>query len=225
MPRRPEPRGSKPFLPGLVKLDFYFLTNPGYTSGAHCITWAKFTDNVNHDLADLLALATAAYDSWEANILLKQSSSTTLSHVLAQSLGGDGFEQQFNGSSAGGESGAVYPPNVSVCISWKAGITWRGGRPRSYLPQPPQSCTADVGSPNLVSAYSSSLATAAQGYIANMAIGSYSGAAVQVGVVSYYSKYALRPVPVFFPFNGAVVHDRLATQRRRLGKESTFGVD
>lgn len=225
MPRKPEPLGSKPFLPGLVKIDMLFLTNPGYTSGAHCIIHARWADSVNHTQAQMTSLATDLYNTIANDLMPHMSSLTTLKQITAQSLGGDGLEATQTGNTTGGISGAVYPPNVAVVLSWKAGITWRGGRPRSYTPGVPQSATVDVGSPNLVSSYSSGLATAANTMWNDINGINVAGVGVVAGFPSYYTKYQLRPVPLFFPFVGVVVHDRLATQRRRLGKEAGFGID
>jgi hypothetical protein len=44
-----------------------------------------------------------------------------------------------------------------------------------------------------------------------------------LGTISYQTAHAPRPTPVFRAFGVPHVHERLDSQRRRSGKESTFG--
>jgi hypothetical protein len=45
-----------------------------------------------------------------------------------------------------------------------------------------------------------------------------------LGTISYQSGHAARPTPLFRPFLVPKVHERVDSQRRRLGKEASFGV-
>ena len=74
-----EPKGPKPFLPGLVKHDIMMSVNPGYTYYAHCILHTKWSDNVNHSQADL-------------DTLWKKLDELAVKLVL---LGGTGFGTSF----------------------------------------------------------------------------------------------------------------------------------
>jgi hypothetical protein len=48
------------------------------------------------------------------------------------------------------------------------------------------------------------------------------GTGVTLGTVSHYTGHAVRPTPVWRTFIDVRVHERLDSQRRRSGKESTF---
>jgi hypothetical protein len=225
MPITTEPKGSKPSLPGLIKIDLGFQVNPGWTTAAHLILHARFSDNVNHSLSDLTNVGSNVPTHFTTRIKPFWGSSCTWTSVAVSSLGGDGLLYQGTGSVPGTGSTPIYPPQVSVCISWKAAIAWRGGRPRTYLPGIPQAATTSVGSPALASSYSGALAAAATSLLSDIQGDSYSSATLSLGVPSYYSKGAFRSPPLFLPFQGAVVHDRLSSQRRRSAKERGYGID
>lgn len=121
-------------------------------------------------------------------------------------------------TGAGTEAGTPIADN-SMCkvISWLSSVYWRGGKPRTYLPQ---AATTDVTNNNqLVSGVVTNVTTAAQNFrndINALTAGTITG--TQLGFVSFQSGNTPRPTPLFFPFTGARVHPRLGTQRRRLGK-------
>jgi hypothetical protein len=225
MPITSEPRGPKPPLPGLVKCTFSHTVNPGFTTRSVNILHGRFTDNINHSLLDLASLASSLATTWHSRIMPSMSNVVTLVTVQCLSLGGDGLLGQNSPGSIGGGSASVLPPQCAVCVTWHAGITWRGGRPRTYLGGIPNGAAQLLGSPQISSTYSSALATGATNWLSDVSAPVYSGANWAAGVPSYYSKGAFRPVPLFFPFNGAVVHDRFDSQRRRSGKESAYSID
>lgn len=218
-----EPRGSKPFLPGLVKIDMFHQVNPSWTTAWHCILHARWSDSVNHSVTDLTALASNTVGDWVAQMIPHLSALSTFQSATVQSLGGDGLSAFALSGAVGGVSGVVYPPNVALAITWKAGITWRGGRPRSYLGGIPQSYSATQGQPQITSTAATAVNAGAGGFLSAFNAHTYSGVGIALGVPSYFTKGAFRPVPLFFPFLSTFVHERLDSQRRRLGKEAVYG--
>lgn len=120
--------------------------------------------------------------------------------------------------ASGGSGGTQLTDNSgSSLISWASGVYWRGGKPRTYLAPPPATFVT-LGS-QLTGAAKTSLLAAARGFrtdVNALTHGAITG--TSLGFVSFFTDKALRATPVFFPFLDAVIHTRLATQRRRLGQ-------
>lgn len=229
MPITSEPKGPKPPLTGLVKLQFLWqqtLTGNPNLQAAN-ILHVKWSDNANHPVADLQLLATDAYTEMYTLAGSHVSTTAKLIGCVASSLGGDGLAATTTTSTAGTDSGAPLPPQCAVVVTWKAAIFWRGGKPRTYLPFFTENVTSSSvgGGSQLASVHTAALATAADTMIADFAALTIGGAHPVLGFPSYYSKGAFRPVPIFYPFVSAVVHDRMDSQRRRSGKESIFPID
>jgi hypothetical protein len=124
----------------------------------------------------------------------------------------------------GGAGGIAFPPSVAWVTSWRSGATWRGGRPRSYWPGAPEALTSNSSSAEIITAQNANLQSDSAAFLTAMnaiVLGGITGAC---GFPSYFTKGAFRPTPVFFPFSSAAVHGRLASQRRRTGKERGFPV-
>jgi hypothetical protein len=157
--------------------------------------------------------------------MLHLSSDVDLRGINVKSLGGDGIEApNFSSVQGGGGSGAL-PPSCAVCLTWKASIAWRGGHPRTYLPGIPSAQRGSAAGAGLLSAFTINVRNDANAYLAEMQSNTIGGAHALPGFVSYFTGYAFRPVPLFFPFNTCVVHDRIDSQRRRSGKERAFGIN
>jgi hypothetical protein len=226
MPRKPEPTGAKPPLPGLVKAQILWQTT---LAGSRTYTAAnvlhfRWSDNVNHTLANLNTEALNFYNHFSAEFLPLLSGVWEMTACVLTSLGGDGIQATSSGINAGGGGGNCLPPQCAACITWKAAIAWRGGRPRTYLPGIVQSSTTGTGPGQLTSVFANNLKTAAQTFIGLVNGDIIGGQTPILGMPSYYTKYTIRPTPLFFPFLDAVVHDRLDSQRRRTGKESSFPI-
>lgn len=217
-----EPRGSKPFLPGLVKLQVIYQTTLAQSSKAANILHCRWADNINHPQSDLNQVGANFATLWSGQMLPLMGTHWEITGVVASSLGGDGLVSTESITSAGTSGATSFPPQVAVCVSWKAPITQRGGRARTYLPGPPSNATLSIDSPVLNSTYAANLKAAALQVISNMNAFTVGGVACPLGVPSYYSKCQLRITPLFFAISSANVHDRLDSQRRRSGKEATF---
>jgi hypothetical protein len=121
-----------------------------------------------------------------------------------------------------GTSGGTMVGSLSACknISWLSTVYWRGGKPRTYISGVSNSEAS--GDFELIGGEITALTTAATGFrtaINALAPGTITG--TTLGFVSFSSGKVPRVPSVFFPFTGAVVHPRLGTQRRRLGKWMT----
>lgn len=115
-------------------------------------------------------------------------------------------------AATGSQSGSA-----CAVISWQSGVYWRGGKPRTYLPLYTNGVNA--GADTLSAAFRTSLATAAVGFkndVNGLTSGTITGTVF--GFVSFQTGNAPRGTPLFFSIVGAVIHPRVGSQRRRLGK-------
>jgi hypothetical protein len=154
------------------------------------------------------------------------SSSWVWASVTVTDLGGTGYINQEACAQTGAATGAFQPIQCAVAVSWHAlGITWRGGRPRNYFSGVPTSASFPGNGAQLTTTYCSALVTAAVAFQNAIELISLTGSATpQLGMVSYHSHGAIRATPLFLHYAGVNVHQRLDSQRRRSGKESSFGV-
>ena len=98
-------------------------------------------------------------------------------------------------------------------------FSWRGGKPRTYLPGVPVSLCNDYVHLNATGLNDINVQGAA--FIAGVnALTHASIATTTFGFISYSSGNVPRTPAVFFPITSAIAHSRLGTQRRRLGKWS-----
>jgi hypothetical protein len=120
-----------------------------------------------------------------------------------------------------GTSGNSPVPDASGAkvLSWQSSAYWRGGKPRTYLPglSIPDIQSGTVN--QLHSTYIPDLAAKGVAFLVAvnaLAFGEISGG--QLGFVSFTSGGVTRTPPIFVGITGCVVHPRIGTQRRRLGK-------
>lgn len=121
-------------------------------------------------------------------------------------------------SHVGGMSGLRLTSQASSLISWGIGTSYRGGKPRTYLPQP---SNAAVGFAHEWSGgHIANLTAGGAGYLSDvngLAPGGIT--TVTLGVVRFFSGGAALAPPVFDPFLSANGQPRVCSQRRRLGPE------
>jgi hypothetical protein len=221
-----EPKGPKPPMPGLVKVQMLYnsvLAQQTLTAAnvLHVIT----TPVVSQTVTSLTSLATSFYNAWGTRFITSLGNTANLIGCNTTDLSGTGLQGSYLHTTPGGASGASIAPQCAIVITWKAAINWRGGRPRTYLPFVPNNALPSASGSKLQSTFTSALATAAQNFLVDVNGITLSGSIYQLGVPSYYTKGNFRPAPVFYAFQSAVVHDRLDSQRRRSGKESQFLID
>jgi hypothetical protein len=126
-------------------------------------------------------------------------------------------ESQITASINGGSATPASTAASAVVLSWLSAAYWRGGKPRTYLP----GVTTGMIDTNhsLADANKASILSAATSFLSAVnAITTPAVDSTHLGFVSYASDKEWRSTPVFFPFTGVTIHDRLGSQRRRLGR-------
>lgn len=119
-------------------------------------------------------------------------------------------------SHTGSISGAAATANVAAVISWLSSAYWRGGKPRTYLPGVPEADIDNVYS--IDDTWKAALASDYADVLTNVnGITTARVDQTKLGFVSYATGGEWRSPPLFFAFSGNTVHDRIASQRRRLG--------
>lgn len=178
------------------------------------------------DLVNLKLIANQIMTSWvSSNLQASTSAIWTLNSVTARDNGSNSGSQNVSDHAPvpGTAVGNCLPPQCAVAVSWKVTQTWRGGKARWYLPGVPESAQVAFGDSALTTAYAGSLATAARQWLTSFNGTLLLGTPLTAGIISYQTKHAARPTPIFMPYVTAEVHERLDSQRRRSGKESAFG--
>lgn len=224
MPITTEPKGPKPPLPGLVKVDLMYSGVTITSLKAHNIMHLLLNPVTTLSAANMAILATDFINAWNSNLTPILSNQYQVGTCTTTMLDGTGTEGFASTTIAGGGTSAPLPPQCAVCITWKASFSWRGGRPRTYLGGITGDFQNSVADSKLAPAKVATLETAVSAFLTAVNAITVGGATVALGFPSYYSKGAFRTPPLFFPFTGHVVHERLDSQRRRSGKESLFGV-
>lgn len=220
-----EPKGPKPPLAGLVKVVMTYQSDSIPIARAANVMHAISTPVISYSQANIATLATDFYNAWVTAAMPSISAHWTLVACTVTALDGTGLQSTQQGTTIGGASGNANPPQCACCVSWRAPFSWRGGRPRTYLPGVPVSGQVAAGYAALSTGFTAPLAARMVTFLATVNTFTFSGSIMQLGFPSYYTRGAFRPVPLFFSMTSAVVHDRLDSQRRRSGKESVFGVD
>jgi hypothetical protein len=176
------------------------------------------SDNVS-DLHALLVQLDTFYDT--EFMPLQKNSSSHLSSVLTDLTSDTSPRVTSTPAVVGSITGPGLAANAAVGLSWPILRRYRGGHPRTYLPGVGQDVLVNAHQlqPASITAYQA----AAEAFLTDVNAAD-SGTITQcnLGSLSYHVGGAVRTVPVFDKFvGGAIVHSRLDTQRRRLGKETT----
>lgn len=181
--------------------------------------------HVRHDadgwfVAELNALCTGMRTAWKNRFLPLQASGFGLGMVEALDLSNDlGNYSSVTGTDSGGDFSAGNSPNSVACVvSWKIPRHYRGGRPRTYIWG--LKTGTQISTNSFTSTFTSQLTSAATAFIADTNGISAAGSGVQLGCVHYIKNKAYIIPPTFDAFTTAVVHGRIDSQRRRLGKET-----
>lgn len=219
-----------PPVPSCVKLAFQYDNSPigGYVSRAVNILYLQYGTGVTISVPDCLTIANGAMTWWSTHFKASVTSYWRLSAVLATVVDGSGNQSASSTAAVSGTaSPPAFPPQSCVAVSWLGLPSYRGGKPRTYLPGVPESA-GTPGTSQLIASYCSTLRTAAQAAILDMTPFTVHSATPALGTVSYINKGVNpvpphhRPSPIFYSYTGARVHERLDSQRRRSGKENTF---
>lgn len=184
------------------------------------IYWALLTPNPTITQSDFDGWLNVAATAHKTNFQgLMSVDVTYVSATATLFLPGNGSMQSTFAMSGAGTGGAALP-DTEAChvLSWKSSVYWRGGKPRSYLPGV---ATANINADHrtLTSTIIGTLTTNAGSLRTTVNADTKPTITGSVfGFVSFRSGNADRIPPVFFPITGAVVHPRLGSQRRHLGK-------
>jgi hypothetical protein len=169
--------------------------------------------------ADIADLALGAYGVFQTNFLGDCSDQLTLEECSIEYFTGGGSitGAQF-ASHAGAASAAAMPANSATVISWSIEETYRGGKPRMYLPF--------TGIDQLISprqygaTYVASRTTQAGSFLDDFnALSATNIDTCTAGVVAFFSGGVALAPPVFRPYLAGSCQARVCTQRRRLGAE------
>lgn len=197
------------------------------STGAN-ILHVQWTSSVAPVSADMTTISNGAMTWWSTHFKPSVTSYWRLTQVVATMVDGTGTQGASTSAAISGTaSPPAFPPQSCVAISWLGAPSYRGGKPRTYLPGVPESA-GTAGTSQLSSAYCTTLRTAAIAAIGDMTWATVASIPAQLGTVSYIKKTPTnsppyhRPVPLFWQYTGARVHERLDSQRRRSGKESKF---
>lgn len=169
--------------------------------------------------AGVLDFITAFKNALSGTTLLANFSNTlhvTQFQGIVQLDADHAVESQLTASLDGGSSTTALPANECIVLSWLTSAYWRGGKPRTYLPGLTTSFIDTNHS--LADSFKSSVLTQAKAF--RTAVNAITTAAVdetRMGFLSYASNKVWRPTPLFIAFDDVTIHDRLGTQRRRLG--------
>jgi len=222
------PRVSLPTIANMVKAIFNYTLPAARVAKniLHIFTPGTFNTSV---VSNLQALADAVFNAattGSSAIPNMFTSGTSLQSVTIRDMGGTSTSAtSTHAPQPGVATGTGLPPQCAVTISWSITSSYRGGKPRTYVPTPPLSAVVPTGSSTLDPTF----CTQADGYWTALmnainALTVAGGGGYELGTVSYYTGHGVRPVPLFVPFIGVRVHERLDSQRRRSGPEVLFPV-
>lgn len=212
------PPGHRPDPPA----DTIRISVEGNNSGLpwNNIFWVK-TDEVASssssisDLLDAFATKMTASNLWSA-CCLNTVHVTALRGVCVTSPGNALTAVRtmaLNGAVAGADLTAA----SCAVVSWQSTAYWRGGKPRTYLPGLPGS----FGDTNhsLNDTQKATILSNAGAFRSGVnAITTPAFDSVQLGFIHWQNNGEWLTPPVFYPFTGQLVHDRIGVQRRRLGQ-------
>jgi hypothetical protein len=169
--------------------------------------------------AELLTVCNGVVTAWMTNFAPVCSPDVSLTAVqVADISSATGASNEVSTGVPGTRVGDSMPNQVACVVSWRINLRYRGGHPRSYLPA---GVMADVVDKRLwVFAFRSEVLAAAQGFHADLNTIVAGTNSLAMVAVSYFTEHALRPTPLVLPIVSEAVHERVDTQRRRLGKET-----
>ena len=184
------------------------------------VFWCLLVPNPSVSQADLTSWLGTASAAHKTNFQGLMSADVTYVSATATLFVPGGGSLQAVATMTGAGTGGAALPDLEACHvgSWSSSVYWRGGKPRTYLPGV---ATANINADHrtLTAGIIASLTTnfgALHTTLNGITKPTITG--TTHGFVSFRSGNAERVPPLFFPITGAVVHPRLGSQRRHLGK-------
>jgi len=184
------------------------------------IFWARMVAGTVTSNADLSAWLTAFRNAMNTSGLLSNLSNTvSVTQFRAVNVVAPGVAFAAVNTTAvnGTGSGATLPANIAVVLSWGSSAHWRGGKPRTYLPGL-GSAAADTNHSLLDSSKAAIQAQAAAFLTAVNGISAGGVTQTELGFLHWQTNDTWLSPPAWFAFSGVTIHDRLGSQRRRLGR-------
>lgn len=171
------------------------------------------------DFSDITTLATDIFGAWVDTLLTRQTNQTTTHEVAVEYFTGAGtiLASSF-ADHTGPTSGGGAPASAACVLSWAIVDTYRGGKPRTYLPGVPLTALSTVRV--LDDGYVADTRTAAANFLD--AVNGFTTANITtctLGVLHFFSGGLALDPPTFDPYIGVGVQKRVCSQRRRLGRE------
>lgn len=184
------------------------------------VFWVATTGGTVPTPSQVNDLATAIYEPWDTYFLPLIGKDATLKRCIVNWYGAIPTQVTglYESDEVGGSANNTEVDSLAAVVSWQFAATWRGGKPRMYLPALPSE--AFVSSNRLNPTFITALTSAASNFILaidGISVTPFGGTTLQLQ--SFYSGNAPRTPPVLFRITGARVHPRISSQRRRLGKE------
>ena len=172
--------------------------------------------------AQMNTIAASLYGLWKTSWQGQLGSNWTITLAKATYYGASGYVIVGEDivTDVGTGSAATMPDQVCVVLSWLVSTTWRGGKPRTYLPK--ALASADLQDlAHIKASVVTALETLGNGWIT--AVNGFTSApftSCTLGTIRFFSGGVPLTTPTFLPYTGSFVHTRLGTIRRRLGRET-----
>lgn len=152
------------------------------------------------------------------------ATSATTQCIVEWNDGGGGVVDGTDATPVSGSAGgAALPASAAFILSWRLGVRYRGGHPRTYLGG--QSTTYQNDPATWTTSHVSAMQTATNTFLSTInALSPAPFTSVSLGVLRQFANGGsetkpptfLNP-PVFRPFTSVICKPGIATQRRRLG--------
>lgn len=170
-------------------------------------------------VADLTSVGNSIVTAYTTNYAPLAATGVSLTGIdLADLTNPAASAASISANVPGTRTGTVMPASVACCVSWVINVRYRGGHPRSYWP------FGVIADTNTIRTWAPAFVTAVNNastaFRTALNAISVSGATYKMVAVSYVHDRAPRPNPLPFTVQSNVVHGRIDTQRRRLGKET-----
>lgn len=169
---------------------------------------------------DMNSLALALRGAWDTNIKPLVVTTASLSSTTCVDLSSYSGLVSTDATSSSGTASATnqLPASVALVASFKISRRYRGGHPRMYLTgqSAPNTTNATNWGPGWITTTTTAMAA---WRTAINALTYTSMGTLALVCLSYYSGGVLRATPFADPVTSVVVHNRIDTMRRRLGKE------
>jgi hypothetical protein len=204
-------------VPGICQINVHVTTPAGSAVNVlHVGSPSNASSWIVGDINEACHVINTAYTAWAFSWMSHNCVGFGVTGVDLTSV--TGVEGNYETSVAGGDTSGDLPLSAAAVISWQSARHYRGGHPRTYL----MGLTNDAiaNSHQLAASYAAGASTLAAAIISNLNGGSYTRTGT-VGLVAVHriSHGAVLAEPLVDTITAGVIHTRIDTQRRRLGKE------